>query len=118
MFWTNYERYCKAIGKSPNAVAQAVGIGSSGSVSGWKSGATPRQAVIHNLVKYFNNNGLSITAADLMADSDSDEIAVRELLRNRAECKVLFDAAKDAPASALLQAAALILKLKEDALEK
>lgn len=118
MFYTNFVNCCERIGKTPYAVANEVGIKSTSSIAGWRAGATPRQAVIHNLVKYFNDNGLNIAAADLMTNTDNDEIAVRELLRNRAECKVLFDAAKDAPASALLQAAALILKLKEDALEK
>lgn len=43
-----------------------------------------------------------------------DSIAVRQMLRDRPEAKILFDATKDAPASALLEAAALIMRYKEE----
>ena len=42
-----------------------------------------------------------------------DAIAVRERLRSSPELKILFDATEDAPPSALLEAAALILRYKE-----
>lgn len=42
-----------------------------------------------------------------------DTVAVRERLRSSPELKILFDATEDAPASALLEAAALIMRYKE-----
>lgn len=113
MFWTNYERYCKMINKSPNAVAQAIGIASNGTVTGWRSGSQPRKNVINALVKYFNENGLNIDASDLFAESEDDGIDVREMLRNSPEYRILFSAAKDAPPSALLEAASVIMRHKE-----
>ncbi len=42
-----------------------------------------------------------------------DAVAVRERLRSSPELKILFDTTEDAPASALLEAAALIMRYKE-----
>lgn len=47
------------------------------------------------------------------AKEEDDAIAVRERLRSSPELKILFDATEDAPASALLEAAALIMRYKE-----
>lgn len=44
---------------------------------------------------------------------DDDNLALREMLRTRPDVKILFDASKDAPTSAILEAAALIMKYKE-----
>ena len=113
MFYTNLVKYCELVGKSIYEVASENGVKSTATISGWRSGATPRKSVVNNLVTYFNNYGLNITPADLLSESDSVETDVRELLRTRPEVKILFDASKDAPASALLEAAALITRYKE-----
>jgi len=115
MFWTNYERYCKQIDKSPNGVAADCGIASSGTVTGWRNGAVPRPRVVDALVKYFRANGLDIGVEDLFAEDETDEeMEVREMLRSRPEARILFHATKDAPASALLEAAALLTRYKEE----
>lgn len=113
MFWTNYERYCRMIDKAPNAVASACGVASSGTVTGWRNGASPRPKVVAALIQYFHEHGLDIEVADLFAEEQDAETEVREMLRTRPEVKILFDASRDAPASALLEAAALIMKYKE-----
>lgn len=46
-------------------------------------------------------------------EEDDDNLALREMLRTRPDVKILFDASKDAPTSAILEAAALIMKYKE-----
>ena len=51
---TFYDRFfalCRAHGTSPNAVARAVGA-SSGSVTAWKRGATPRMTTLTALAEY------------------------------------------------------------------
>ena len=113
MFWTNYERYCRMINKAPNAVAAACGVASSGTVTGWRNGASPRPKVVAVLIQYFKEHGLDIEVADLFAEEQDAETEVREMLRSRPEAKILFDASRDAPPSALLEAAALIMKYKE-----
>lgn len=44
---------CEKIGKSPNAVAKELSI-SSGSVTAWKNGRTPKMETISKIAEYFN----------------------------------------------------------------
>ena len=53
MFWSRYVALCDKIGKAPNVVAAEVGVKSSGSVTGWKNGAKPRDTVLQRLSVYF-----------------------------------------------------------------
>ena len=117
MFYTNFSRYCEAINKSPYTVAAEIGVKSTATIAGWKAGAVPRPKVVDAIIKYFAANGLEIETADLFAEGTDDEetaVAVRDMLRNRTEAKILFNASQDAPASALLEAAALIMRYKEE----
>lgn len=47
-------------------------------------------------------------------EEDKDVMELREELRRRPETKILFHASKNAPASAILEAAALIERYKEE----
>lgn len=53
MFWETYVGLCNKVGKSPNAVAAACGVKSSGTVTGWSKGATPRRPVLKKIADYF-----------------------------------------------------------------
>lgn len=57
-FWDNFLFYCKQIGEAPNTVAAKVGVKSSGTVTGWKNGAAPRNSVLAKLAQYF---GVSVS---------------------------------------------------------
>ena len=53
MFWDKYYNFCKSIGKTPNAVANELGI-SSGSVTNWKkNGVVPSTPVLGKIAQYF-----------------------------------------------------------------
>lgn len=54
MFWTKYSELCHAKGEAPNYVAAKVGVKSTGTVSGWKKGAMPRDGVLFAIAEYFN----------------------------------------------------------------
>ena len=69
MFWNNFVFYCNEKGVAPNVAAAAVGVKSSGTVTGWKNGAAPRQGVLRKLADYF---GVS-TEALLTGDSPGDK---------------------------------------------
>lgn len=69
MFYDNYERLCSSVGKSPNAVAALVGITSTGTVTGWKNGATPQNRFLLRIAEYFN-----VTVDGLLADNDTKTI--------------------------------------------
>lgn len=54
MFWDVYTRLCAKDGKAPNVIAREVcGVKSTGTVTGWKNGATPRNNVLGQLSDYF-----------------------------------------------------------------
>lgn len=53
MFWDNFVFYCNQKGVAPNVAAAAVGVKSSGTVTGWKNGAMPRQSILRKLADYF-----------------------------------------------------------------
>lgn len=63
MFWINYVNLCNKRGITPNEAAKACGIKSSGTVTGWKNGALPRDSVLIKLSKYFN-----VTIDELISD--------------------------------------------------
>ena len=52
MFWDNFVHYCTKAGTSPNAVAKELGL-SSGSVTAWKNGTTPRSSAVIKIANYF-----------------------------------------------------------------
>ena len=53
MFLDNFVRLCNQAGKYPNTVAAEVGVKSTGTVTGWKNGANPRETVLLKLADYF-----------------------------------------------------------------
>lgn len=76
MFWDNFVRLCNRVGKYPNAVAAEVGVKSTGTVTGWKNGAMPRQSVLKKLCDYFD-----VTEAELLGDATGQkESAITELI--------------------------------------
>jgi len=121
MFYTNYVRYCNSIHQSPYAVANEVGVRSTATIAGWKTGAVPRPRIVNKIVEYFRKCGVDVTVADLFHDDDpvftkegKDSSEIVSMLRERPELNILFEAAEDAPASVILEAAALILRRKEE----
>lgn len=64
MFWDNFVRLCNRVDKYPNTVAAEVGVKSTGTVTGWKNGAMPRQSVLKKLCDYFD-----VTETELLGDA-------------------------------------------------
>lgn len=113
MFWENFISLCSKLNKSPNAVANELGF-STGVVTTWKRGSQPREKTLQIIANYF---GVSVD--ELLSDKSKDEMQdameIREALRSRDELRILFKAAKNAPASALMEAASIIMRYKEEA---
>ena len=65
MFWDNFVKLCNSVGTNPNAVAKELDI-SSGSVTGWKKGAKPRDTAVNKIADYFG-----VTADQLKGDDIS-----------------------------------------------
>lgn len=53
MFWDVFSSLCAEKGVSPNTVAATIGCKSTGTVTGWKNGAIPRNSVKLKLANYF-----------------------------------------------------------------
>lgn len=53
MFWNRFTYLCNEAGEAPNVVAAKCGVKSSGTVTGWKNGATPRAGVLSRIADYF-----------------------------------------------------------------
>lgn len=68
-------------------------------------------------IESFANMSLEAFVAKYSEPSEAEEdevMALREELRRRPETKILFHASKNAPTSAILEAAALIERYKEE----
>ena len=80
--------------------------------SQWKTGyRKPSIPSLELVAKYLD------VPLDWIINGESNEkdeaVAIRELLRDRPEMRLLFNVGKDAPASVIMEAAAQIMKFKE-----
>lgn len=53
IFFERYVELCKANGETPNSVAKAIGA-SSGSVTAWKNGTSPRNKTLSKIADFFS----------------------------------------------------------------
>lgn len=76
MFWSRYVDLCEKKGKAPNVVAAEVGVKSSGTVTGWKNGAKPRDTVLQRLSAYFGVPVEDLTGEkkEKLASASEDEL--------------------------------------------
>lgn len=91
---------------------------SSASYSQWNTGARrPSTASIQKIASYLGLSVDYLLTGDkkYYPNEDGAEVAeLRDILRDRPEAKILFQTAKNAPASAILEAAALLMRYKEE----
>lgn len=73
MFWQQYVNLCEAVGKAPNVVAAEVGVKSSGTVTGWRNGATPRASVLAKLAEYFG-----VSVRELVGEKKEEPTLITE----------------------------------------
>ena len=60
MFYDNFIKACTIRNESPSIVAEKIGLNRS-SVTGWKNGATPKDATIQKLADYFGISKTDLT---------------------------------------------------------
>lgn len=65
MFFDNFDRYCKLMGKTNSEVAKEIGLDPS-SCTGWRKGAIPRNGTLKKLADYFG-----VSTDDLLAEKKS-----------------------------------------------
>ena len=81
MFYDNYRRLCRSVGKSPVGVAREIGLHQS-SVTRWRNGSTPRESTLSEIAHYFD-----VTPDDLLYGEDNydlyaDEQSIVEMYRS------------------------------------
>ena len=118
MFWETYVGLCNKVGKSPNAVAAACGVKSSGTVTGWSNGATPRRPVLKRIADYF---GVTVEYLSGEAEEQNKKPLINgdeeltdylDELRSRPEMRMLFSVAKGATKSDVERAVRIIEALR------
>lgn len=53
LFWINFVNLCNEHNIKPNPLAKELGI-SSGTLTGWKKGSSPRDTAVQKIANYFN----------------------------------------------------------------
>jgi len=121
-FYNYFINLCGSSHTSPSRVALDVGL-SKTAVNGWKNGRLPNDSSLYLLANYFFVPIETFWACDDIAEKrgvDAQETSSQPQESNypqreqmRQEMRILFDAAEDAPTSAILEAAALLMRYKE-----
>lgn len=118
------DRFCKENGIRKLVFHDESGI-SSATLTQWRQGGKEVKGVSVQKLEAYTGMPIDSFVArygdspvEVEAPEDDDTISIREFLRDRPEGKMLFHAAKDAPASALLEAAAIIMRYKEESENK
>lgn len=107
MFMERFEELCRIHGRTPSAVMVALGRSKSLAAK-WKStNATPSPEVLKELAEYFG-----VTVDYLLGKGDS--IAARQEAFERADLRILLDAARDVPPSKVYEVVALLERFKEE----
>lgn len=113
MFYEKFVSLCAEKGMSKQSVCAACGLSSSAWVR-WSTGSIPSAVSLKKLCDY-----LGVTTASMIDDS-SEPVHIksgddaRQEVFDRSEMRILFDAAKDVPASKIYEVVAMLEKFKEE----
>jgi len=114
MFYEKFLDLCRQKGVSKTAACVNAGL-SENTWKRWERGSVPNSITMGRLCDYF---GVSIKS--MYDDSETVQIVEDGNLRarqeafDRAEMRVLFDAARDVPASKIYEVVAMLEKYKEE----
>lgn len=118
MFYKNFVYLCDKNSVSRSTVCKSVGL-SENSWGRWADGSTPRAGTVEAIAKYFGVDYIDLLHTDMKNAPVIDEsVKARQEVFDRAEMRVLFDAAKDVPASKIYEVVAMLEKYKEEARSK
>ena len=118
-FYNYFLSLCSSAGVKPSPAGEAVGV-SRTAVNGWKNGRLPTDSTLQALSDYFKIPVSEFWKCDDIAEKRGLETHEEKPISNypqreqmRQEMRILFDAAEGAPTSAILEAAALLMRYKE-----
>ncbi len=113
MFYEKFTKLCAEKGVSKQSACAAAGLSSAAWVR-WSNGSVPSAVSLQKLCDYLGVTTESMINDDMEVTAISDGIAARQEAFDRPEMRILFDAAKDAPASKIYEVVALLEKFKEE----
>ena len=113
MFYDKFVSLCTEKGLSKQAVCASAGLSSAAWVR-WKDGSIPNSVSLKKLCDY-----LGVTTESMLTDHKpieyvTDADVARQDVFKRAEMRILFDAAKDVPASKIYEVVSILQKFKEE----
>lgn len=78
MFWKNFVVLCNRENKTPNAVAEELGL-SSGSLTAWKRGRVPRDTTVSKIADYFGVSAEYLLASAIVSEDKLNEALIARL---------------------------------------
>ena len=119
MFYEKFLSMCAKKGVSKTAACVNAGL-SENAWKRWVDGSAPNSISMSKLAKYFGVTIKSMYDDDMdpVTTAEDESIRARQEAFDRAEMRVLFDAARDVPASKIYEVVAMLEKFKEESQNK
>ena len=113
MFYEKFLQLCAEKGVSKQKACQLAGLSGNAWIR-WSTGSMPGSVSLQKICDYFG-----VTPGSMVNDGKEIEhvyegVAARQDAFDRTEMRVLFDAAKDVPASKIYEVVAMLEKFKEE----
>lgn len=97
MFYDRFRELCRQKGVSCNRAALDMGLSNATPTKWKKTGATPTVDTLHIIADYFGVPVSSLLGTEEPLINDDEELtAYVELLKNRPECRMLFQLTRNA----------------------
>ena len=116
MFYKNFVYLCDKNGISRSNVCKKLGL-SENAWKRWQEESTPRKTTVLSVSRFFGVSYDELLHTDLQSkpiEPEDESIRIRQEAFDRAEMRILFDAAKDVPASKIYEVVAMLEKYKEE----
>lgn len=114
MFYDKFAELCNQKGVTPTAAAIAIGISKATPTKWKKTGATPTGKTLKKAAAYFGITESELLSEEKIQLPQSEQVELREELRNNSAFRVLYDTLKNATDADMLEAAAIIARRKEE----
>lgn len=112
-FYDKFVQLCDERGLSKQRACQMAGLSGTSWIR-WSSGSRPSSVSLRAVCNFFGVTVDSMVDDSANAPMPDDGVAARQEAFDRTELRVLFDAAKDVPASKIYEVIALLQKYKEE----
>lgn len=120
MFYQNFVYLCDSLGVTRSNVCRKLGL-SENAWKRWENESTPRKSTAVAVSRFFGVSYDDLLHTDLQSKPRKEEdesIRARQEAFDRAEMRVLFDAARDVPASKIYEVVAMLERFKEESQNK